>query len=113
MKEGGQNNQILALLALIGGTDGFRYAFRTKFGLIDPNRNEYNDILSYGKDAGVHVNELFLGLAGDFIIDSDSWALLKMALGDEKIKLSDDFWKFYYKLGENSPEMGIKAGFKF
>ena len=110
LREKNQNNQILAILALIARTDGFSYAAITKAGMADiPG----NDLIDYSAETGTSVNEICLGLAADFIIDSQSWPLIKMAMGDETVKFSDNFWKFYYKLAEGSPEAGIKFGFKF
>lgn len=110
LKSRDQNNQIMAMLALCGRMDAPAYAIYTALGEAD---SAGNDIKEFSKETGVSEGELYAGLLGNFIINSDNWKLIKMALGDESVKLSDNFWQYYYKLAKGGPETGIKVGFKF
>lgn len=107
------NNQIAALIILASRFDGFSYALRTTLGL---DKSSGNDILGYtetSKEKDLTPEKILLGMSAGFFLDSDNLALFKMGLGDKNIRLSDKFWKVYYKLGKEAPEMGVKAGFKF
>lgn len=110
LKSSDQNNQMLSLLALMCRMEGSLYAIKTASGLSD---SPGNDLKIYNEETGISIDELTLGLVGNFILNSDNWKLIKMALGDDNIKFSDKFWKCYYKLAEGGPEVGVKAGINF
>lgn len=109
LKSHDQNSQILAMLAVAGRLDGFLYSLRTMRG----DRTLRNDLINFARNTDSNLEEICIGLAGDFLLNSDNWKLMKMAMGDESVKLSDNFWQCYYKLAEGGPEIGVKGGFKF
>lgn len=100
-------SQFLAIMALVSKSDGPLYAISTNF-TNTMQEHKGNDIIEYSKNTGTSVQDLALGMAADFLLDRDNWNLMKIALGEEGIKLPETTVAPFYELGEHGPVMGIK-----
>lgn len=100
-------SQLMAIMALVAKSDGPLYAISTNF-TETMKGHKGNDLIGYSKYTGVPVSNLALGLAADFLLDRDNWKLMKIALGQEGVRLPETTIAPFYELGEHGPVIGVK-----
>ena len=100
-------SQLLAIMALAAKSDGMVYALGSNF-LTIYKAHEGNDILDYAKETNTSPAELAIGLTADFLFDKDNINLLKIAIGEKGVNISQTTIAPFYELGDRGPIAGIK-----
>lgn len=100
-------SQFLAIMALAAKSNGAHYSLSTKWS--ESRRNlRGNDIISYSNETGIPITDLAIGLTADFLLNSDNWQLLKVAFGQEGVKIPESTIALTYELGASGPVVGAK-----
>lgn len=100
-------NQFMAIMALAAKSNGMYYALANNMSGSRRNMGE-NDLVTYAKETNISAADLAIGLTADFLLNSDNWQLLKVALGQSGIKIPESTIALTYELGAQGPIAGVK-----